>query len=185
MYLLPTLEIGDYLFRANPVTNDEVLREIQYEGRPLFYNDSLITIGGGTSRAREGVLVISTGLPGGEVSDLQEISLLVRGRTNAQNDEILGVCENWNGMPALMRLFGGERTFSTPVDIGRRFTGLCNSVTIQPDNTIEVTAVPKFAILNYQDPYIWSDVNHQRRHPGDTWFSQLAELETTGREISL
>ena len=58
-----------------------------------------------------------------------------------------------------------------------------SSVASLPDESIEIGVLAKYRTLNQIDPIIWSDTDHRQRHPNDTFFEHLAELERRGREI--
>ena len=53
----------------------------------------------------------------------------------------------------------------------------------QGEGAFGFTFLPMIERVTKQDPEIWSDHAHQSRYPGDTWFSNMADLASRGRYV--
>lgn len=183
MFYQSRLSVGGYLFFSDAIGTEGVYAEMKLGGNSLEIGQELIVIDTGL-HAKQGHLILNTPVQAGVPEDIDEVDCLVTSARPSGLPLLLHDAENWAGINAQIELFWKENVWDTFASTGRLHAGIVNSISSLADESIEVGVLAKYRTLNRVDPVIWSNTDHRQRHPNDTFFEHLAELERRGREIA-
>ena len=182
MFFQSRLTVGGYLFFSDALGVEGVYRETVLGGNSLELGQNLVIFDTGVS-SKQGHLILNTPMQAGVPEDIDEVDCLVVAAHPSETGFLLRDAEDWAGIDAQIELFTKANVWDTFASTGRLHAGIVSSVASLPDESIEIGVLAKYRTLNQIDPIIWSDTDHRQRHPNDTFFEHLAELERRGREI--
>jgi len=123
-------------------------------------------------------LLAITPIEGTGISNTGEISVLVDGKDRKSLQ-----ARQFSGLGATATLWNKEKEGDNWEQM-RHFIAVVHASNLV-DNQVEIVLRSKYAHLLEAEPVRWNADDHKRRHPGDTCFDYLAELERTGREIKI